>query len=70
MSCAYLANFNSIRQVSRDQEPFDLSQDKFVEAFHRSMKKWGEKMSSDQGGYAYGFVDFDGVEPKPYGVAY
>ena len=63
--CAY-----SIRMVGRDQEPFDLSTDKPVEAFQKSMEAWGQKMSDDQGGYAYGFVDFEGIQAKPYGEAY
>ena len=56
--------------VSKDQEPVDLSDDKMVDAFKTSLGEWSEKMSNDKGGYAYGFVDFVGITPKPYGEAY
>ena len=59
-----------MRMVGKDQEPLDMSADKPVEAFQKSMEAWGKKMSDDKGGYAYGFVDFEGIEPKPYGEVY
>ena len=56
--------------VGKDQEPFDLSDEKAVGAFRKSMENWTKKMSDDKGGYAYGYVDFVDVQPKPYGEAY
>ena len=59
-----------IRQVSKDQEPVDLSDEKFIEVFNNSMGEWQGKMQSDKGGYAYGYIDLVGFEPHSYGVAY
>ena len=65
-----LTNRHSIRMVSKDQEPLDLSNEEALSAFKKSMEKWSQKMSDNKGGYAYGFVDFVGIQPKPYGEAY
>ncbi|KAI4155907.1 MAG: hypothetical protein LQ340_000657 [Diploschistes diacapsis] len=59
-----------IRMVSKDQQPLDLSKEEGVESLKKSIGAWRETMSNDQGGYAYGFVDFVDIEPKPYGEAY
>lgn len=56
--------------VNKDQEPFDLSDEKVIEAFQKSMESWMDKMSKDKGGYAYGYVDFEGIQANPYGQAY
>jgi len=59
-----------IRQVSKDQEPVDLGQERFKDAFMKSMGDWSDKMAKDSGFYSYGYVDFEGVEPHPFGVVY
>merc|ERR1711939_148018 len=59
-----------IRQVSKDQEPIPLSDEKYAGVFKKSMEEWGAKMQSNEGGYMYGYVDLKGFEPKPYGQVY
>jgi hypothetical protein len=59
-----------IRQVSKDQEPIPLSDEKYAALFKKSMEEWGTKMQSNEGGYMYGYVDLVGLDAKPYGEAY
>lgn len=59
-----------IRMIGKDQEPIDMSQEEFENAFYKDMGNWSETMSSDQGLYAYGFIDIESVKPHAYGVAY
>lgn len=59
-----------IRQVSKDEEPIPLSDDKYAGIFKESMGKWGTKMQSNEAGYMYGYVDLVGLDAKPYGQAY
>jgi hypothetical protein len=56
--------------VSKDQQPIPLSEDKYIEIFKKSMEDWGNKMSHNEGGYQFGFVDLEGLDAKPYGTAY
>lgn len=47
-----------IRQVGKGQEPIDLSDEKNVELFQKSMGAWGENMQKDAGNMnLYGYVD-------------
>ncbi len=59
-----------IRMIGKDQEPIDMSQEEFENAFYKDMGNWSETMSSDQGLYAYGYIDIESVKPHAYGVAY
>lgn len=59
-----------IRMIGKDQEPIDMSQEDFEKAFYKDMGNWSETMSSDQGLYAYGYIDINSIKPHPYGVAY
>lgn len=59
-----------IRQVSKDQEPIPLSDEKYAGIFNKSMEEWGTKMQSNEGGYMYGYVDLVGLDAKPYGEVY
>lgn len=65
-----MAAGSQIRMVGKDQEPFDMSKEEYVEAFFKDMGNWSEKMSKDMGQYAYGYVDIDSAKPNPYGVVY
>jgi len=57
-----------IKQLGKDQEPIDLSDEKNVEAFKKDMQAWGKKMGEDAELKEYGFVDLSQVA-QPYGVA-
>ncbi|KAE8449909.1 hypothetical protein EG329_007386 [Mollisiaceae sp. DMI_Dod_QoI] len=57
-----------IRQVGKDQEPIDLSDQKNVDDFMKDMEVWAQKMSSDKEMREYEYVDLSQVA-KPYGVA-
>ena len=59
-----------IRMVGKDQEPLDLSQEKYEKAFFKDMGDWSEKMNSDTRMYSFGYVDVESIKPHPYGVAY
>ena len=59
-----------IRQVGKDQEPLDLSQEKYEKIFQKEMGDWGEKMGHDTGMYSFGYVDIESIKPNPFGVKY
>ncbi|MCJ1306722.1 hypothetical protein MMC25_000365 [Agyrium rufum] len=59
-----------IRQIGKDQEPADLSQEQFEKAFFNDMGTWTDKQAKDTTGYSFGYVDLDSVPPRPYGEAY
>ncbi len=69
-SITNVAAGTQIRMIGKDQEPIDMSQEEFENAFYKDMGNWSETMSSDQGLYAYGFIDIESVKPHAYGVAY
>lgn len=56
-----------MRQVGKDQEPIDLSEQKNVDAFQADMKKWGEKLGGDKEMKEYGYIDLSQAG-NPYGV--
>ena len=58
-----------IRQMGRDQEPIDLSQEENEQAFMKDMGTWADKMAKDSAGVEYGYVDINSAAPIPYGVA-
>lgn len=58
-----------IRQVGKDQEPIDLSQQENVDAFMEDMGTWGQKMQEDAASMnMYGYVDLQSVKGEPYGT--
>lgn len=57
-----------IRQVGKDQEPIDLSEEASVDAFMKDMGAWGEKMANDSEMKNYGYIDLTAT-PVPYGTA-
>ena len=59
-----------IREVGRDEQPIDLSQQEHVDAFQQSMGDWGKKMAGDTDGYMFGYVDVEGLKLNPYGQPY
>lgn len=59
-----------ICMIGKDQEPVDLSQEKFEKAFFKDMGDWSDKMATDAGMYSFGYVDLNSVKPHPYGDTY
>ncbi|TKA63579.1 hypothetical protein B0A49_07474 [Cryomyces minteri] len=57
-----------IRQVGKDQEPIDLSQEENEKAFMKDMGAWGQKMAEDTSMVGYGYIDLESISPKPYGT--
>jgi hypothetical protein len=48
----------------------DLTQDKYLELFQKSMEQWGKEMAENKDGSKYGYVDIIGAELQPYGTPY
>jgi hypothetical protein len=60
---------SQIRQVGRDQEPIDMSDQKNVDAFMKDMGTWGQKMAEDSSKMSmYGYVDIESVKNHAYGT--
>jgi 2,4-dienoyl-CoA reductase-like NADH-dependent reductase (Old Yellow Enzyme family) len=57
-----------IRQVGKDQEPVDMSEERNVEAFQKDMQTWMEKMQNNKEGKEYGYIDLT-TQAVPYGTA-
>ncbi|KAF4625926.1 hypothetical protein G7Y89_g12236 [Cudoniella acicularis] len=56
-----------IRQIGKDQEPIDLSDQSNVDGFMKDMEAWGKKLAGDKEMREYGYVDLSQVA-KPYGI--
>jgi 2,4-dienoyl-CoA reductase-like NADH-dependent reductase (Old Yellow Enzyme family) len=54
-----------IRQVGKDQEPIDLSDQKNVDGFMKDMQAWGAKLGSDKEMKEFGYIDLSGPA-RPY----
>lgn len=61
---------SQIRMIGKDQEPIDLSKEKFEQAFMKDMGHWADLMAHDTGMYSYGYIDIESIKPHPYGVVY
>ncbi|KAL8917961.1 MAG: hypothetical protein Q9172_005612 [Xanthocarpia lactea] len=61
---------SQMRMIGKDQEPIDLSQEKYEEVFKKDMGDWTSKTAHDTGMYSFGYVDIESIKPNPYGVAY
>jgi len=57
-----------IRQIGKDEEPIDLSNEENVKAFMADMEKWGQKLGSDKEMKEYGYIDLS-QKAQPYGTA-
>ncbi|KAF2231715.1 FMN-linked oxidoreductase [Viridothelium virens] len=57
---------SQIKQVGKEHEPIDLSDDSQVEAFTKDMGKWSEKMANNEDGWNYGYIDFESAKVVPY----
>lgn len=58
-----------IRQLGKDQEPMDGSDEKNVKAFQQDMQEWMEGMQSDKDMSKFGYIDLHAVQAVPYGSA-
>ncbi|KAG0653015.1 NADH-dependent flavin oxidoreductase nadA [Hyphodiscus hymeniophilus] len=56
-----------IRQIGKDQEPVDFSDQKNVDGFMKDMEAWGKKQGDDMEMKEYGYVDLSQAA-KPYGA--
>jgi 2,4-dienoyl-CoA reductase-like NADH-dependent reductase (Old Yellow Enzyme family) len=61
---------SQIRMIGKDQEPIDLSQEPYEQAFMKDMGHWSNIMAHDTGMYSYGYIDIESIKPHPYGVIY
>jgi 2,4-dienoyl-CoA reductase-like NADH-dependent reductase (Old Yellow Enzyme family) len=57
-----------IRQIAKDQEPIDMSDEKNETAFMKDMGEWAQKMSEDKKNSSYGYIDLTSAA-MPYGGA-
>jgi hypothetical protein len=57
-----------IRQVSKDQEPIDMSQEENEKAFMQDMGAWMEGLMKDSEQLKYGYIDLTSATPIPYGA--
>lgn len=56
-----------IRQVGKDQQPIDLSDQQNVDSFMKDMGAWGQKMQQDAANMnLYGYVDIESIKAQPY----
>jgi len=58
-----------IRQLGKDRQPIDLSDEKNFEAFEKDMGTWSQGLQEDKKGTKYGYVDIESVPAVPYGSA-
>ncbi|CAN9337007.1 unnamed protein product [Alternaria alternata] len=58
-----------IRQLGKDHQPIDLSDEKNFEAFKKDMGTWAQGFSDDKTGSKYGYADIESVQSTPYGSA-
>ncbi|KAH7371969.1 hypothetical protein BKA66DRAFT_468947 [Pyrenochaeta sp. MPI-SDFR-AT-0127] len=58
-----------IRQLGKDQQPIDLSDEKNLEGFMKDVGTWSQGLAEDKDGSRYGFVDIESIPSVPYGGA-
>ncbi|KAI4728061.1 FMN-linked oxidoreductase [Aureobasidium sp. EXF-10728] len=58
-----------IRQIAKDQEPIDMSDEKNEQDFMKDMGEWAQKMSQDSKMANYGYIDLTSAAAIPYGTA-
>jgi 2,4-dienoyl-CoA reductase-like NADH-dependent reductase (Old Yellow Enzyme family) len=59
---------SQMKQVSKNHEPIDMSDQHNVESFVKDLQLWVQKMQSDKEGKEYGFIDLS-CEAVPYATA-
>lgn len=61
---------SQIRMIGKDEEPIDLSQEEYEQAFMKDMGHWSDVMAQDTGMYSFGYIDIESIKANPYGVVY
>lgn len=56
-----------IRQLGKDEQPIDLSDEDNLKAFFKDVEKWRKSLSEDPD--KYGYLDVESVQAVPYGSA-
>jgi 2,4-dienoyl-CoA reductase-like NADH-dependent reductase (Old Yellow Enzyme family) len=56
-----------IRQLGKDQQPMDMSNEENEKAFMKDMGAWGEQMAKDSEMLRSGYIDITSATPIPYG---
>ncbi|KAB8345940.1 hypothetical protein FH972_022992 [Carpinus fangiana] len=56
-----------IRQIGKDQEPFDGSNEKSEQGLLTDMKAWMGGLGADEKFEKYGYIDIDSIPAVPYG---
>ncbi|KAH9882943.1 hypothetical protein J1614_000309 [Plenodomus biglobosus] len=62
-----VASGTQIRQLGKDQQPIDLSDEKNLEAFQKDVATWSKGLAEDKTGSKYGYVDIESIPAVPYG---
>ncbi|KAF1915733.1 hypothetical protein BDU57DRAFT_518856 [Ampelomyces quisqualis] len=65
----HVAAGTQIRQLGKDHQPIDLSDEDNLKAFQKDVETWQKGLSEDKEGTKYGSVDISSVESMPYGSA-
>lgn len=55
-----------IRQLGKNQQPIDLSDEKNFEVFQKDVATWQQGFADDKDGSKYGYADIDSVAAAPY----
>ncbi|KAF2855111.1 NADH:flavin oxidoreductase/NADH oxidase-like protein [Plenodomus tracheiphilus IPT5] len=61
-----IASGTQIRQMGKDQQPIDLSDQKNYEAFQKDVAAWSKGRAEDKTGSKYGYVDIVSAPAVPY----
>lgn len=56
-----------IKQISRDQEPLDVSTEANLKILHETQGKWFQSLSGPDGDKQYGMINLLNATPMPYG---
>ncbi|KAK1522939.1 NADH:flavin oxidoreductase/NADH oxidase [Colletotrichum paranaense] len=56
-----------MRLIGRDQEPLDVSKEKYKDVFMKSLGKWAEAMGKNEDGSKFGYIDIEGLDLHPFG---
>lgn len=64
-----IAAGTQIRQLGKDQQPIDLSEQANLDAFMKDVETWQKGLAEDKEGKKFGYVDVESVPGVPYGSA-
>ena len=64
-----IAAGTQIRQLGKDQQPVDLSDEKNLQPFLNDVGVWSKGLAEDEDGSKYGYMDLESISAVPYGTA-